>query len=219
MGITTGIITAAATIMDTEDMVDDTTKGTTQVQIFLCRHGETQWTIEGRHTSFSDIPLTDKGRVQAVMLGKRLRDISFNQIIVSPMLRTQETCQMAGIIHHKTLEPLAMEWNYGEYEGITSPQIWEKKPRWNIFDDGAPGGESPDEVAARADSLLKPFLHASGNILIFSHGHFSRVLAARWLGLEVQAGKYFALSVASLSALGYEHDQRVIKMWNDTAHL
>jgi broad specificity phosphatase PhoE len=208
-----------ATIMDitTADiMVEDTTKSD-RLQIFLCRHGETEWTLTGRHTSFSDIPLTENGQNQATMLGKKIRGIPFSKVIVSPMLRAQETCQRAGFGHRKLIEPNAMEWNYGEYEGITSSQIWDRHAGWNIFDDGAPGGESPDDVAERADRFLKPLLHEVGNILIFSHAHFSRVLAARWLGLSVEAGKYFYLSVASLSILAYERDQRVIKLWNETA--
>ena len=198
-------------------VADITTKNPDRLQIFLCRHGETEWTLTGQHTSFSEVSLTENGRKQAIMLGKRLQGIVFHKVIVSPMLRAQETCQLAGFDHRKTIEPSAMEWNYGEYEGITTPQIWEKHARWNIFDDGAPGGESPDEVAERADRLLKSFIHESGNILIFSHGHFSRVFAARWLGLQAEDGKLFSLSVASVSILAMEHDQRVIKLWNETA--
>ncbi len=200
-------------------MAEDTTKNHERLQIYLCRHGETEWTLTGQHTSFSDISLSENGRKQAMLLQKKLRGISFHKVIVSPMARARETCKLAGFDHHKIIEPNAMEWNYGEYEGITTPQIWEKRPKWNIFNDGAPGGESPDEVEERADRFLKSLLRETGNILVFSHGHFSRVLAARWIGLEAEAGKYFSLSVASLSILSYEHDQRVIRHWNITEEL
>ncbi|MBF8263551.1 MAG: phosphoglycerate mutase [Parachlamydiales bacterium] len=189
------------------------------LQIYLCRHGETEWTLAGRHTSYSDIPLTEKGRMQAVLLGKRLRGIKFRKIIVSPMIRAQETCNLTGIDLPKVIEPNAMEWNYGQYEGLTTVQIREKKPKWNIFTDGAPNGESPDEISDRADRLLKSLMKQTGKIAIFSHAHFSRTLAARWLGLTAEGGRYFHLSVASVSILGFEHKRHVIELWNDTGQL
>jgi len=199
-------------------MADIITTKPEHVQIFLCRHGETDWTLTGQHTSFTDIPLTQNGREEAIALGRKLRGIDFQMILVSPMLRAQETCRLAGFDHFE-IEPDAMEWNYGEYEGITTAQIWKQQTGWNIFEDGAPGGESPDEVAQRADRLIKHLPQKPGNIIIFSHGHFSRVLAARWLDLDAEAGKFFSISVASVSILAYERDQRVIKLWNETGRL
>ena len=210
------VMAEARDIIKAADIVADTTES---LQIFLCRHGETEWTLSGQHTSFTDIPLTEKGKMQAVLLGKRLRGVAFHRIIVSPMRRAVETCELAAPHHHKILEPNAMEWNYGSYEGMTRQQILEKDPHWSIFDDGAPDGESPDEVSARADHLLRSLHKETGIIAIFSHGHFARALAARWLHLPVQSGKCFALSVASLSILGFERDQHVIKLWNDTGYL
>jgi len=215
-------ITMGADIANTIEagiMAEGITKNLAKLQIFLCRHGETEWTLTGQHTSFSDISLTENGRKQAIELQKKLQGIAFHKVIVSPMSRAKETCKLAGFDHQKIIEPYVMEWNYGEYEGITTSQIQEKQRKWNIFDDGTPNGESPDDVADRADHILKKLLHETGNILIFSHAHFSRVLAARWIGLDPSAGKYFYLSVASLSILSYEHDQRVIKHWNISGDL
>lgn len=193
------------------------------INIYLCRHGETEWTVSGQHTSFTDIPLTKNGSKQAVALGKMLKHICFNKVFVSPMIRSTETFDLAKINRKfpdvqylKTLEPLLMEWNYGEYEGFTTAEIRKTDPAWNLFQDGAPGGETPAQVAQRADTLLKHLKNETGNIAIFSHAHFSRVLAARWLGLNVSAGKYFYLSVASISVLGLERDEHVIKLWNQT---
>ena len=207
---------AAAVITEAADMAADAEQ---PLQIFLCRHGETEWTLSGRHTSFTDIPLTEKGKMQAVLLGKRLQGVTFHRIICSPMHRAVETCELSVPHHRKILEPNAMEWNYGSYEGLTRQQILEKSRHWNLFDDGAPDGESPDEVAARADYFLRSLHKEKGIIAIFSHGHFSRVLAARWLGLPAEEAKSFALGVASLSILGFEREQHVIQLWNDTSHL
>lgn len=201
----------------TADIMADTIKN--DLQIFLCRHGETEWTNSGRHTSISDIPLTEDGKTQAVLLGKRLTGVHFHKVFVSPMLRAEETCNLAGQSHAKIIEPGAMEWDYGEYEGLTTAQILEKNPDWNLFDQGAPGGESPDEVSARADHFLKILSKETGRVAVFSHAHFSRVLAARWIGEEAQIGQRFFLSVGSISILGYEHERRVIQLWNDTGHL
>jgi broad specificity phosphatase PhoE len=186
------------------------------LQIFLCRHGETEWTLSGRHTSFSDIPLTENGKEQAILLGKRLRDVQFQKAFLSPMIRAKQTFELAALrTRARVIEPDAMEWNYGQYEGLTLAQIQAIQPRWNIFDDGCRGGESPDEVAARADRFLKSILKESGNIAVFTHGHFARVLAARWIGWPLQFGKHLTISVASISILGHEHDERAIKLWNE----
>jgi broad specificity phosphatase PhoE len=186
------------------------------MQIYLCRHGETQWTLTGQHTSFSDIPLTKHGREQAGAMGKHLQGIHFHTVLVSPMARAKETLALTGIQHPGIINPHVVEWDYGRYEGITTDQVHEKYPGWNIFDNGAPGGESLEEVSARADLVLKSLIYEKENTLIVSHGHFLRVLAARWLGLTANAGKLFTLSVASISILGYEREHHVIKMWNWT---
>jgi len=176
---------------------------------YLCRHGETKWTKTGQHTSVTDISLTEEGKKQAELLGKRLKGIHFVRVISSPMERTIETCRLAGL--EPEINPDAAEWNYGKYEGLTTEEIGEK---WNLFRDGAPGGESVEQVGKRADRLLKSL--KDDPVIIFSHGHFSRVLAARWLGLPVSAGALFYLSVASISILGLEHGRPVIRLWNET---
>lgn len=216
--IITAIITAIIMAAMAEGVIimADTTD---RLAIYLCRHGETEWTACGQHTSFTDIPLTEKGQMQAVLLGKRLASIHFNKVIASPMRRATQTAELALPHHRKTIEPNAMEWNYGSFEALTRQQILEKKPRWNLFNDGAPNGESPDEVSARADHLIKMLLKESGNVAVFSHGHFCRVLAARWLNLEGEMAKGFALGVAALCILSFEHSDHVIQLWNDTSHL
>lgn len=185
-----------------------------ELNIILCRHGETEWTLSGQHTSFTDISLTEEGKAQAHHLGQRLKKIQFESIYTSPLLRASETCSLAGFSKRMVQEPDAVEWNYGGYEGMTSEEIEKKHPGWNIFLNGAPGGESPSEAAARADRLLSKLLSHKGNIALFSHGHFLRLLAIRWIGLDPSKGRLFALSVASLSILGFEKRQRVIKLWN-----
>lgn len=188
------------------------------MQIFLCRHGETAWTLSGQHTSSTDIPLTDAGKKEAALLGKRLKSIPFTAIFSSPMRRAVETCECAHL-PDPTLEPDAVEWDYGDYEGLTSQEIHVKNPTWLLFKQGAPRGESIEDVSKRADRLLKKFEKYTGNIALFSHGHFSRVLAARWLGLPAQDGRLFYLSVASLSILGHDKEAPAIRLWNDTSHL
>jgi probable phosphoglycerate mutase len=182
--------------------------------ILLCRHGETEWTLSGRHTGCTDIPLTENGKVQARKLGERLRAIDFEAVFTSPLLRAKETCEIAGFGKKMILEPDAVEWNYGAYEGLTSEEIWRKTPSWNLFSDGAPGGESPQEAGLRADRIIQKLTSLQGTSALFSHGHFLRVLAARWLGLSPSAARLLALSVASLSILGFERSQRVLRLWN-----
>ncbi|MDE3046650.1 MAG: histidine phosphatase family protein [Verrucomicrobiota bacterium] len=182
------------------------------MEIFLCRHGETEWTRSGRHTSHTDISLTEIGKNQSILLGKRLPPCDL--VLTSPLKRSRETCQLAHL--KGEICPDATEWDYGQYEGLTHDQI---DPLWNLFTEGAPGGETPAQVATRADRLVKKLRAHHGNAILFSHGHFLRVLAARWLGLKPEQGWFFFLSVASLSILGFEHDRPVIKLWNDTSHL
>ena len=184
------------------------------LRIILCRHGETEWSLSGQHTGFTDIPLTKRGKEQAHRLGERLRKIHFEEVCTSPLLRAKETCELAGFSSKMILEPDAVEWNYGAYEGMTHEQISQKNPGWNLFQDGAPEGESPAEVGQRADRIIDRFLALKGNIALFSHGHFLRTLAARWLGLDAGSGALFTLNVCSLSILGFERGRRVLQLWN-----
>lgn len=183
------------------------------MQIILCRHGETEWSLSGQHTSNSDIPLTKQGENQAIELKKKLANISVDVVYSSPLQRAKKTCELAGF--QATIEPLAVEWNYGHYEGLTTPEIWKTNPNWNVFMNGAPGGETPEQVARRADSLIEKWTKEKKNVLLFSHGHFLRSLAARWIELPPACGKLFGLHVATISVLGFERSQRIIASWNN----
>lgn len=187
-----------------------------QARIFLCRHGETEWTRSGQHTSRTDLPLTARGRDQALWLKERLEEVAFQAVYASPMLRARETCEGAGFASKMVIELDAVEWDYGSLEGLKTMEIRQKESKWDLFLEGAPGGESPEQIAKRSDRLVEKFLKKGGNIALFSHGHFLRVFAARWLGLEVKEGRLFALSVASISVLGFEREQRVVHAWNIT---
>jgi probable phosphoglycerate mutase len=184
--------------------------------LYLCRHGETSWTVSGRHTGSTDISLTEKGKAQALSLGKRLRGIPFEAVYSSPLKRALETCQLAGLSPIQL--PQAREWDYGAYEGLTSQEIRKQKSDWDIFANGAPNGETPEQIALRADAVLERLLKHQGTVALFSHGHFLRALAARWLNLNEGSGQLFSLSVASVSILGYEGAWRVIRLWNETPH-
>lgn len=190
----------------------------TDLEIVLCRHGETDWTVSGQHTSRTDLPLNPRGVEQAACLEKRLKRESFRSIFCSPMKRCLMTCHALGPASPET-EPRAVEWNYGDYEGLTSPEIEKKRPGWNLFSDGAPHGETPEQVGARADALLAELRKKQGKVLLVSHGHFLRVLVVRWIGLPVSAGALFSLSVASLGKLGFEKGRPALKLWNDVSHL
>lgn len=187
------------------------------LEIFLCRHGETDWTVSGQHTSRTDLPLNAKGREQAERLRQRIGKDGWSAVLSSPMKRCIMTSEVLGL--EPEIEPRAVEWNYGDYEGLTSPEIGKKRPGWNLFSDGAPHGETPEQVGARADALLRELKKKQGKIVLVSHGHFIRVLAVRWIGLPVSAGALFSLSVASLSKLGYEKGRPALKLWNDVSHL
>jgi broad specificity phosphatase PhoE len=188
--------------------------------IYLARHGETAWSRSGQHTGLTDIPLTDRGERNARMLGKRLAGIAFSRVFTSPLQRAARTCALAGFGTAAESDADLLEWNYGRYEGLRSVEIQAERPDWQLFRDGCPGGELPEQVAARADRVIKRLRDAAGDVLVFSSGHFLRMLAARWLGLEPAAGRLFVLDTASVSVLGYEKDQShpVIRLWNDTHH-
>jgi broad specificity phosphatase PhoE len=189
--------------------------------VYLPRHGETAWSISGQHTGLTDLPLTERGERNARRLGDRLRGLRSTKILTCPLLRTIRTCELAGFGKFARVEPDLLEWNYGDYEGLRSVEIHVERPEWLLFRDGCPRGESPAQVGARADRLLRQIQPLKGDALLFSNGHFLRVLAARWLGLEVDAGRFFLLSTASLSALSYEHklSEPAIRLWDDSRHV
>jgi broad specificity phosphatase PhoE len=190
--------------------------------VYLARHGETAWSLSGQHTGRTDLPLTERGERTAGHLGGRLRELTFLKVFTSPLQRARRTCALAGYGDVAEVDPDLVEWDYGQYEGRRTAEILAEQPGWQLFRDGCPGGESPQQVALRADRVVGRARNVKGNALLFSSGHFIRVLAARWLGLEpTQNSRYFALSTASLSALGYERDlsRPVIQLWNETRHV
>ena len=189
--------------------------------VYLARHGETAWSLSGQHTGLTDLPLTENGERNARQLGKRLSEIQFNKVFSSPLQRARKTCELAGFGGVAETDRNLVEWNYGDYEGRRSAEISSINPGWQLFRDGCPGGESPGQVAARADQVIVRVRAITGDVLIFSSGHFLRMFAARWLRLEPVAGKYFLLNTASLSILSYEHElsRPAVLLWDDTHHL
>lgn len=189
--------------------------------VYVARHGNTAWTLSGQHTGLTDLPLTPDGERNAQRLGERLKGMTFTRVFTSPLQRASRTCELAGFGAVAEVDPDLVEWDYGKYEGLTAAQILRERPDWQLFRDGAPGGESPAEVGARADRVVQRLRSISGDVLLFSSGHFTRVLAARWLALSPGAGRYFLLNPASLSALSYEHNlsSPVIRLWNDDHHV
>jgi broad specificity phosphatase PhoE len=180
----------------------------------LVRHGETEWSRSGKHTGRTDVPLTEEGRRGAAAVGEALRGREFALVLTSPLGRALETCRLAGFGDRAELRDELMEWDYGAYEGRTTPEIRQERPGWTLWRDGVPGGESIEQVAERVDRVLAEVRAAAGDALLFAHGHVLRVLTARWLGLEPQAGALFALDPATLSTLGYERETAVIRLWN-----
>jgi broad specificity phosphatase PhoE len=190
-------------------------------EAYLARHGETAWTISRQHTGRSDIPLTSRGERNARALGERLRGMTFAKVLTSSLERARRTAELAGFGSIAEADPDLMEWDYGRYDGLTTAQIRQDNPDWSLFRDGCPGGESVAEVGARADRVVARLRRMSGPLLLFGHGHFFRVLAARWVGLPAADGRLFYLSTASLSILGFEHsrDEPVTRLWNDDRHV
>ena len=182
------------------------------MEIVLVRHGETEWSRDGRHTGRTDVPLTERGEEQARAVGEALRGREFALVLSSPLTRALSTARLAGF-EPELREDLA-EWDYGEYDGVKTPEIRERVPGWTIWRYGAAGGESVEQVAARADRVIEELLGVEGDVLVFSHGHFLRVLTARWLELAPAEGRLFALDPGTLSTLGFEREQRVIRSWN-----
>jgi len=180
----------------------------------VIRHGETAWSLSGRHTGATDVPLTAKGRRQAERFRPILAREVFRLVLVSPLQRARETCALAGLGERAVVDPDLTEWNYGEYEGLTPQQINDLHPGWLIFRDGCPGGETPDEVGARVDRLILQARAGVEDVALFGHGHVLRVFAARWLGLPALGGQHFLLDTSALSVLGYYHDVPAVKIWN-----
>lgn len=187
------------------------------LRLYLIRHGETVWSLSGQYTGRTDIPLTAHGEDAARELGRCLRGIPFAHVLTSPLQRAQQTCALAGLTPVSEIEPDLAEWDNGDYEGRTPADILASRPGWNLFRDGPPHGETPARISNRADRVIARLRALEGNIAIFSHGHFGRVLAARWIGLPVRQAQHFLLSTASLSILGYEHnlaEESAIVLWN-----
>lgn len=190
--------------------------------IYLARHGETAWSLSGQHTGLTDLPLTARGERNASRLRQRLAGLTFVKVFTSPLQRARRTCQLAGFGPVAEIDNDLLEWNYGEYEGRRTSEIRAERPNWQLFRDGCPGGESPQQVAARADRAVCRLRAVEGDVLLFSSGHFLRVLAVRWIGLELTTNaRLFMLSTASLSAVGYEDslERPVIRLWNETRHV
>ena len=189
--------------------------------VYLARHGETAWSLTGQHTGLTDLPLTERGEENARRLGEPLRRLTFAKVFTSPLRRAMRTCELAGFQSVAEVDRDLIEWNYGEYEGRTTVEILRERPDWQLFRDGCPGGESPQQIAARADRVVRQARAVAGNVLLFSSGHFLRVLATRWIDIESVNGQSLMLSTASLSALTYESSlsRPAIRLWNDTHHL
>lgn len=189
-------------------------------EIYLARHGETAWTISGQHTGLTDLPLTARGERNARQLGQRLQGLTFAAVFASPLVRASQTCDLAGFASVTTVEDKLVEWNYGDYEGKTSAEIRAQRPGWDLFRDGCPGGETVRDVSARADHVIASLRAIDGKVILFSHGHFLRVFATRWLGLNPDAGRHLYLGTAALSIVGLEHSRRdpVIRLWNECRH-
>ena len=187
------------------------------LNLYLIRHGQTEWSLSGQHTGQTDLPLTREGERQAGKLATILGGIDFSEILTSPLQRARRTCELGGLSDRCKIEPDLVEWNYGKYEGLTSNEIEKHKPHWNLFRDGAPGGESPSEITERADRLISRLSTSTGNVALFSHGHFFCALAMRWIELPVVSGAHLELSTSSVSILGFathHPDVSVISGWN-----
>ncbi len=180
------------------------------------RHAETEWSLNGRHTGRTDIPLTDRGRDAARTLPERLRGWRFDLVLVSPLTRARETCELSGLGAEAQLRPDLLEWDYGDYEGLTTAEIHTQRPDWLLWRDGCPGGESPAQVGARADRVIAEISASGGEVAVFSHGHMLRVLGARWIALGAESGGRLGLSTAAICVLGHERETAVIERWNDT---
>jgi broad specificity phosphatase PhoE len=183
-------------------------------RICLIRHGETEWSLNGRHTGTTDIPLTENGRNVARGWKPVLSQVSFARVLTSPLRRARETCELTGLGERAEVDEDLREWNYGEYEGLTRQQILARKPSWMIFADGCPGGESPDQIQARIDRVIEKVRAVNGDVALFAHGHFLRSFGARWLGLRAADGYFFLLDPATVSVVSYYQDLPAVERWN-----
>ena len=183
-------------------------------QVYLIRHGETEWSLSGQHTGVTDIPLTENGRRVAKLMEPVLAKETFALVLTSPLKRARETCELSGLGTAAQIDHDLMEWNYGEYEGLTSREIREQAPGWLLFNDGCPGGETPEQVGDRADRIIARARGEQGTVVLFAHGHLLRVLAARWLGFPARAGRHFLLDTGTLNILSSYYDVPAIKGWN-----
>jgi probable phosphoglycerate mutase len=188
-------------------------------RIVAIRHGETDWSRTGRHTSRTDLALTPEGRAAAVGIGRRLANHAFVAVLCSPRRRARETAEVAGFGDRAVVDDDLVEWDYGRFEGLTTVQIRVDQPAWTIWSHPVPGGETAAEVAARADRVIAKVRARDGDVAVFAHAHLLRVLAARWIGLHPAAGRHFALSTASISVLGWQREDAVLELWNDSSHL
>jgi broad specificity phosphatase PhoE len=187
---------------------------TEEQKVYLLRHGETEWSLNGQHTGVTDIPLTENGRMAARLLKPILAKLTFTLVLTSPLQRARETCELAGLGQFANVEPDLIEWNYGEYEGLKTEQIRLTRPGWSVFRDGCPGGESPEQIGFRADRVINKVRATEGNVALFGHGHFTRVLAARWINLSANYGENFLLDTATLNVLGYYRESPAFMIWN-----
>ncbi len=186
-------------------------------RLILVRHGATEWSVSGKHTGRTDLPLTEEGRRMAATIGPALAAFKFRLVVVSPLQRALETCALAGLADQATPCPDLMEWDYGDYEGRTTAEIHLERPTWNLWRDGVPNGETAAMVGSRADRVIAEARAAGGDVALFAHGHLLRVLTARWLDLPPEDGRLFALDTATVSILGHERAQAVIRAWNAKA--
>ena len=183
-------------------------------EVVVVRHGATEWSRSGQHTGVTDLPLTEHGRDVALRLRPALESVRFSLVLTSPLRRARDTAELAGLGARAVVDRDLVEWNYGEYEGLTPAQIFERRPGWMIFRDGCPGGESPADVGARVDRLIARINEAEGSVALFAHGHVFRVLVARWIGLPVAAGEHFLLDTATINILGHYRDAPAVQVWN-----
>ena len=190
------------------------TDSSKRAQLWLVRHGETEWSVSGQHTGRTDIPLTHKGEQNAIEVGKFLKGRNFAMVLTSPLLRARETCRLAGFGETAKEDPNLQEWDYGEYEGRTTNEIRKERPDWSLWKDGVPDGETIEQVAARAQAVIDDVIGSPGDVLLFAHGHILRILCCCWLGLPPEDGRLFAVATGSVSTLGYDREIRVITRLN-----
>ena len=200
--------------MQEDSAIVDDTHTRKPVELWLVRHGETEWSLSGQHTGRTDLPLTSVGEEQARKIGQFLKGRRFGIVLTSPFLRARETCRLAGYSDNAVVDPNLREWDYGEYEGKTTAEIQKQRPGWSLWRDGVPRGEGIEQVATRAQAVIDRVLGASGDALLFAHGHILRILTCCWLGLPPQDGSLFMLGTASVTTLGHEHETRVITRLN-----